>query len=231
MKALRFAQYGPPSVLSIQEIPLPSLADGDVLVQVQASSINPSDLGAVAGRFHSHLPMTPGRDFAGVVVDGGEWKGKHVWGTGAGFGIVRQGAHAEFVAIPSSWLSEKPEGLGMEQAAVVGVPYLAAWQSLVEVGHLQAKFHQFRSMVPALVRSLMACLVTSVLARMALTELLRCCRLRREHRSIYHNRHRIIANSRNSHIYFSLPPQKILHFTSGREHLSFAQEAEPSQLF
>jgi NADPH:quinone reductase len=137
MKALRFAQYGPPSVLSIQEIPLPSLANGDVLVQVQASSINPSDLGAVAGRFHSQLPMTPGRDFAGVVVEGGEWKGKHVWGTGAGFGTVRQGAHAEFVAIPSSWLSEKPEALSMEQAATVGVAYLAAWQSLVEVGHLQ----------------------------------------------------------------------------------------------
>jgi NADPH:quinone reductase-like Zn-dependent oxidoreductase len=71
MKALRFAQYGTPSVLSIQEIPLPSLADGDVLVQVQASGINPSDLGAVAGRFHSQLPMTPGRDFSGVVVEGG----------------------------------------------------------------------------------------------------------------------------------------------------------------
>jgi NADPH:quinone reductase len=137
MKALRFAQYGLPSVLSIQETPLPPLADGEVLVQVHASSINPSDLGTVAGRFHSQLPMTPGRDFAGVVVEGGDWKGKHVWGTGAGFGTVRQGAHAEFVAIPSSWLSEKPEALSMEQAAVVGVPYLAAWQSLVEVGHLQ----------------------------------------------------------------------------------------------
>jgi NADPH:quinone reductase len=137
MKALRFAQYGPPSVLSIEEIPLPSLADGEVLVQIHASSINPSDLGTVAGRFHSQLPMTPGRDFAGVVVEGGAWKGKLVWGTGAGFGIVRPGAHAEFVAVPSSWLSEKPEALSMEQAAVVGVPYLAAWQSLVEVGHLQ----------------------------------------------------------------------------------------------
>jgi NADPH:quinone reductase len=50
---------------------------------------------------------------------------------------VRQGAHAEFVAIPSSWLSEKPEALSVEQAATVGVAYLAAWQSLVEVGHLQ----------------------------------------------------------------------------------------------
>ena len=137
MKALRFETYGPPSVLRIQDLPLPRLEKGEVLVQVKASSINPSDVGTVAGRFHSKLPMTPGRDFAGVVVEGGEWTGKQVWGTGAGFGTVRPGAHAEFVAIPSSWLSEKPEGLSIEQAAAVGVAYLAAWQSLVEAGHLE----------------------------------------------------------------------------------------------
>ncbi len=138
MKALRFHQFGNPSVLHIEEVPLPALQEGEVLVQIKASSINPSDVGTVAGRFHSQLPMTPGRDFAGIVVEGGgTWKGKHVWGTGAGFGVVRLGAHAEFVAVPSSWLSEKPEGLSMERAAVVGVPYLAAWQSLVEAGGLQ----------------------------------------------------------------------------------------------
>jgi NADPH:quinone reductase len=137
MKALQFESYGPPSVLSIQDLPVPNLEDGEVLVQVKASSINPSDIGTVAGRFHSKLPMIPGRDFAGVVVKGGAWTGKEVWGTGAGFGVARPGAHAEFVAMPSSCLSEKPEKLSMEQAAVVGVPYLAAWQSLIEAGHLQ----------------------------------------------------------------------------------------------
>jgi NADPH:quinone reductase len=137
MKALRFEKYGPPAVLSIQDLPVPDLEDGEVLVQVKASSINPSDIGTVAGRFHSKLPMTPGRDFAGVVVKGGDWTGKSVWGTGSGFGVVRPGAHAQFVTMPASWLSEKPESLSMEQAAVVGVPYLAAWQSLVEAGQLQ----------------------------------------------------------------------------------------------
>jgi NADPH:quinone reductase len=138
MKALRFEQFGTPSVLRIDALPLPALQEGEVLVQIKASSINPSDVGTVAGRFHSQLPMTPGRDFAGVVAEGGgAWKGKHVWGTGAGFGVVRPGAHAEFVAVPSSWLSEMPEGLSMEHAAVVGVPYLTAWQSLMEAGGLQ----------------------------------------------------------------------------------------------
>jgi NADPH2:quinone reductase len=137
MRGLCFETYGPPSVLSIQDLPLPVLEEGEVLVQVKASGINPSDVGTVAGHFHSKLPMIPGRDYAGVVVEGGSWTGKQVWGIGTGFGVVRPGAHAEFVAVPSSWLSEKPAGLSMEQAAVVGVPYLAAWQSLVEAGNLQ----------------------------------------------------------------------------------------------
>jgi|SRR6516165_8108207 len=139
MKALRFEKYGAPAVLSIQDLPVPALEDDEVLVQVKASSINPSDLATVAGRFHSKLPMTPGRDFAGFVVDGGAWTGKQVWGTGSGFGVMRPGAHAEFVTMPSSWLSEKPEGLSMDQAAIVGVPYLAAWQSLIGVGDLQKR--------------------------------------------------------------------------------------------
>jgi NADPH:quinone reductase len=137
MKTLRFEAYGPPSVLSIRELPLPALEEGEVLVQVKASSINPSDVATVGGRFHSKLPMTPGRDFAGLVVEGGAWTGKEVWGTGAGFGVVRPGTHAEFVSLPSAWLSEKSAHLSMEEAAVVGVPYLTGWRCLVEAGHLQ----------------------------------------------------------------------------------------------
>jgi NADPH:quinone reductase len=43
--------------------------------------------------------------------------------------------------VPTAWLSEKPSGLSMEQAASVGVPYLAAWQSLVRAGKLQEGEH------------------------------------------------------------------------------------------
>src|SRR5260370_3013308 len=136
MRGLRFETYGPPSVLSIQDLPLPVLEEGEVVVEVKALSMNPSYVGTVAGNFPSKLPMTRGRDYAGVVVEGA-WTGKQVWGTGASVGVVRPGAHAEFVAVPSSWLSEKPAALSMEQAAGVGVPYLAAWQSLVEAGNLQ----------------------------------------------------------------------------------------------
>jgi NADPH:quinone reductase len=139
MKALRFSQYGPPSVLSMEEIPAPQPSPGEVLVRVQASSINPLEIVVVAGNFKSKLPMTPGRDFAGVVIQGGNWEGREVWGSGAGFGISRPGSHAEFITLPATWLSEKPANLTMHQAASVGVPYSAAWQSLVEVGQLQKR--------------------------------------------------------------------------------------------
>jgi NADPH:quinone reductase len=98
MKALRFEKYGPPSVLSIQELPVPDLKPGEVLVELHASAINPSDVKNVAGVFRASLPRIPGRDFAGVVVAGGDWKGKEVRGSGAGFGVWRDGTHAQYIA-------------------------------------------------------------------------------------------------------------------------------------
>jgi NADPH2:quinone reductase len=94
MKALRFEKYGPPSVLAIQELPVPDLKTGEALVELHASAINPSDVKNVAGVFKASLPRIPGRDFAGVVVAGDGWKGKEVWGSGAGFGISRDGTCA-----------------------------------------------------------------------------------------------------------------------------------------
>ena len=44
MKALRFERFGPPSVLSVQSVDVPVPADGEVLVEVRASGVNPSDL-------------------------------------------------------------------------------------------------------------------------------------------------------------------------------------------
>jgi NADPH:quinone reductase len=132
MKALRFEKYGPPSVLSIQELPVPDLKTGEALVELHASAINPSDVKNVAGAFKASLPRIPGRDFAGVVVAGDGWKGKEVWGSGAGFGVWRDGTHAQYIVAGLDGLSRKPAHLSMEQASTVGVPYLAAWSGLVD---------------------------------------------------------------------------------------------------
>ena len=82
MRSLRFTEFGPPSVLRIQEVAIPEPGVGEALVQVKAAAINPSDIGDVAGRFKSTtLPRTPGRDFAGIVVKGKRPEGAEVWGS------------------------------------------------------------------------------------------------------------------------------------------------------
>jgi NADPH2:quinone reductase len=139
MKALRFTEFGPPSVLRIQEVGIPEPGAGEALVQVKAAAINPSDIGNVAGRFKTTtLPRTPGRDFAGSVVAGNRGKGESVWGTSSALGIIRDGSHAEYVVVPAETLSRKPQSLTMAQAATIGVPYVTAWASLISAAQIQS---------------------------------------------------------------------------------------------
>src|SRR5580658_10291113 len=139
MKALRFFEFGPPSVLRIEEVAIPQPGAGEALVHVKAAAINPSDIGNVAGRFkHTTLPRTPGRDFAGIVVKGKRRDGKEVWGSGPKLGIVHDGSHAEYVVVPEEVLWLKPKPLSMAQGAAIGVPYITAWASLVTAAQIQA---------------------------------------------------------------------------------------------
>lgn len=132
MKALVFRQTGNIDHLVLEEVPLPQTASDEVLVQVKAAGINPSDIKNVLGRFaYTTLPRIPGRDFAGVVVEGpAAWKGVAVWGSGKGVGFTRDGTHAEFVALPVAALSKKPASLSFAQAAACGVPYITALEAL-----------------------------------------------------------------------------------------------------
>jgi NADPH:quinone reductase-like Zn-dependent oxidoreductase len=138
MRALRFAEFGSPSVLRIEEVTIPEPSEGEALVHVRAAAINPSDIADVAGRFrNTTLPRTPGRDFAGVVVKGREHEGEEVWGSAPKLGIERDGSHAEYVVVPAETLSLKPKSLSIAQAAAIGVPFITAWASVVSAAQLQ----------------------------------------------------------------------------------------------
>jgi NADPH:quinone reductase len=138
MKALRFAEFGPPSVLRIEEVAIPEPGDGEALVRVKAAAINPSDIVDVAGRFKkTTLPRTPGRDFAGVVVTG-KHEGQAVWGSAPNLGIVNDGSHAQYVVVPVETLSLKPKSLSMAQAGAIGVPYTTAWAAIVNAAQIQS---------------------------------------------------------------------------------------------
>src|SRR5277367_191904 len=139
MKALRFSEFGPPSVLRIQELAIPEPGEGEALVHVKAAAINPSDIGNVAGRFKTTtLPRTPGRDFAGTVAAGDRYKGEEVWGSSSALGIIRDGSHAEYVVVPAETLALKPKSLSMAQAAAIGVPFITAWASVVNAAEIRA---------------------------------------------------------------------------------------------
>jgi NADPH:quinone reductase-like Zn-dependent oxidoreductase len=138
MKALRFSEFGSPSVLRIEDVAMPEPGDGEALVRVKAAAINPADYKNVSGHFkNTTLPRTPGRDFAGIVVKGKLREGEEVWGSPPKLGVVRDGSHAEYVVVPADALSLKPPSLSMAQAAAIGLPFVTGWASVVSAAQLQ----------------------------------------------------------------------------------------------
>jgi NADPH:quinone reductase len=138
MRALRFEKTGSLDALTIQDIPIPIPAPGDVLIQVKAAAINPSDVKNVLGKMHeTTLPRTPGRDFSGIVTDGpADLIGKSVFGSGGNLGFGRDGSHAEFLTLPAIAAVPLPPNVTFQQAAGIGVAYMTAWTALVKVAQI-----------------------------------------------------------------------------------------------
>jgi NADPH:quinone reductase-like Zn-dependent oxidoreductase len=132
MKALQFSRTGDLAALEVVELPTPVPAEGEVLVQIKAAGLNPSDVKNVLGRFpYTTVPRVPGRDFAGVVVEGPEeLVGQEVWGTGNQIGFSRNGSHAGYITLSARGVALKPKSLSFVQAASLGVPYTTAWDAL-----------------------------------------------------------------------------------------------------
>jgi NADPH:quinone reductase-like Zn-dependent oxidoreductase len=140
MKALRLSRFGEvQAVLHVEEVPRPVPGPGEVLIEVHAASINPADVKNVQGSFpQTTLPRTPGRDLAGVVVEGDEERiGEEVWASGGDIGFTRDGSHAEYIAIPKRGARPKPKTLSMVEAASIGTNYITAFLGLVKKAGLK----------------------------------------------------------------------------------------------
>src|SRR5687767_3721865 len=141
MQAILIERFGDPSELRPQEVPRPEPAEGEVLLEVHAAAVNRSDVLNARGSFpFTTLPRIPGRDFAGVVIEGPqELVGTEVWGTGGGeLGYIRDGSHAQYLAVPSDAVVLKPDTLSLEEAAASGLAYATAGTALVELGGVSA---------------------------------------------------------------------------------------------
>jgi len=135
MKAVQISQYGDAGVLTVNlDAPKPAVADGKVLVEVHAASINPIDtmvrLGYLAKMVPLSFPATLGTDVSGVVVETGSGssdfkKGDKVFGT-ASLLAGASGAFAQYATIPAGMLARIPDNLGFTAAAALPLTAVSA---------------------------------------------------------------------------------------------------------
>ena len=113
-----------------------SRADNEVLIEVRAAAVNPSDVKAATGLMaYAVFPRTSGRDYAGVVIDGPPGTvGREVFGSSGDLGIRRDGTHATYLAVEAEATVEKPRGISWEEAAGIGVPFVTAMEGFRRAG-------------------------------------------------------------------------------------------------
>jgi NADPH:quinone reductase len=127
------------------DLPTPVPAEGQVLVRVHASGVNPLDIKIRAGNAaHAKqpLPAVLGLDMAGTVEEVGPGvstfsRGEEVYGTVGGVG-GRQGTLAEYVVVNAGLLAAKPKSLSMREAAALPLATITAWEGIVDRAKVRA---------------------------------------------------------------------------------------------
>jgi NADPH2:quinone reductase len=141
MRAILIENFGEPSELRQTEVSRPEPGEDEILIEVHAAAVNRSDVLNARGSFpFTTLPRIPGRDFAGVVVEGPqELLGTEVWGTGGGeLGFVRDGSHARYLAVSRNAVAPKSDTLSLEEAGACGLAYVTAGSAFIELGGVSA---------------------------------------------------------------------------------------------
>ena len=146
MKAVLRREYGETDVLSVEDVDIPTPAEGQVLVRVQAAGVNMAEWHLMTGRpslvklalgFPKPRDPSLGADLAGVVdaVGPGVTRfavGDEVFGTG-------DGTFAEYAVAKADWLESKPANVSFEEAAAVPMAGYTALQALAAAGDIAGK--------------------------------------------------------------------------------------------
>ncbi|WP_280490229.1 NADPH:quinone oxidoreductase family protein [Nocardia carnea] len=138
MRAARCEVHGAPDTIVIRELPDPVAGPGEVVVGIEAASVNYPDVLIAAGRYQVSVPtpFTAGSEFAGRVLSVGPGV-DHVAPGDAVMGTAVGGAFAEQIVVPAAGLSPVPRGLDMVHAAAFNVTYRTAYHSLTTFGELE----------------------------------------------------------------------------------------------
>jgi len=141
MKAVYIEQFGGPEVVKYGDLPDPSAAAGQIVVDAFAASVNGADWKVRAGHYgQPKFPLVLGRDFSGVVSAVGEGVADLRIGDEV-FGVLeagREGAYAEKIAIGAAIVAKKPSSLSHVDAAALALTGLTALCSVEDALKLKS---------------------------------------------------------------------------------------------
>src|ERR1700753_2925945 len=130
-KAVQFDSYGDVEVLEVRDVPRPIPDADEVLVEVRAAGVNPSEAvvrsGALADQFPATFPSGQGSDLAGVVAELGSGVGDFAVGDEVMGFSMRRSSHAEYVTVPPNQLTAKPSEVSWEVAGALFVAGATAY--------------------------------------------------------------------------------------------------------
>ncbi len=144
MKAIVAHEYGGPQVLKLEEVPVPTPKDDEILVKVFAAGVNSFDGTLRSGKYAkpngTQLPWHPGYDIAGVVekVGGKVTKFKVGDPVYAMVNILKGGGYAEYALARETDAALRPATLNFVEAAGVPSVALTAWQAMVDKANVQS---------------------------------------------------------------------------------------------
>jgi NADPH2:quinone reductase len=149
MRAITYTGFGPASeVLTLDTLPSPTPAAGEVLVRLTTSGVNPSDIRARAGGrpgvtkppFPKIIPHSDGAGVIEAVGDGIDRAriGERVW-IWNGQWQRPFGTAADYIALPSAQAVELPDNTSFTQGAVLGIPALTAIHTVLGAGPVSGK--------------------------------------------------------------------------------------------
>jgi len=137
MKAIQVSQTGGPEVLTLVDVPVPTIKPTEALVELKASGVNFIDVYFREGRYPSPLPFINGQEGAGIVKE----VGNEVTNVKAGDQVAYTssvGSYAEFAAVPAARLVKIPDALSFEQAAAAMLQGMTAHYLLYSSYKLQS---------------------------------------------------------------------------------------------
>jgi 2-desacetyl-2-hydroxyethyl bacteriochlorophyllide A dehydrogenase len=144
VQAAYIEELGPPEVIRVGELPAPRPGPCDVLVDVEASAVDPVDAFVRSGAWATPtpFPFVIGRDLVGTVAEAGPGvpgfrPGDRVWCNSLGHG-GRQGAAAERAVVSADRLYRLPDGVDALDAVALAHPASTAYLALFTHGRLRA---------------------------------------------------------------------------------------------